>query len=164
MMKSKTLLWLIPLLAAIHNAEEAATMPRFLGKEHLWLPAAARDIVANVSYSQFFVAIIFVTLIPIVIAAFGDLSRERSAAAYALFCVQVVMFINVFWHLAMALLARGYVPGLISALAINLPFSIYILRRALVERWFSRRATGLAFVIALLLHGPVLWLIMTVTG
>src|SRR5436305_15312905 len=106
MMKRKTLLWLIPLLAAIHNAEEAATMPRFLGQEHLWLPAA-RDIAANVSYSQFFVAIIFVTLIPIVIAAFGDLSRERSAAAYALFCVQVVMLINVFWHLAMALLARG---------------------------------------------------------
>jgi hypothetical protein len=163
-MKRKTLLWLIPLLAAIHNAEEAATMPHFLGEEHLWLPAAAREIAANISYSQFLAALVVVTLIPIIIAAFGDLSRERSGAAYALLCTQVVMFINVFWHLAMALLARGYVPGLISALALNLPFSIYILRPALIERWFSRRAMALAFLIALLLHAPLLWLIMTVTG
>src|SRR4051812_28920908 len=123
MMKRKTLLWLIPLLAAIHNAEEAATMPRFLGEGRLRLPATVREAASNISYPQFLVALVFVTLIPIVIAAFGDLNRERSVAAYALLCTQVVMFINVFWHLAMALLTRGYVPGLISALAINLPFS-----------------------------------------
>jgi hypothetical protein len=164
MMKSKTLLWLIPLLAAIHNAEEAATMPRFLGEGGLRLPAAMREIASNISYPQFLAALVFVTLIPIIIAAFSDLSREHSGAAYALLCTQVVMFINVFWHLAMALLTRGYVPGLISAMAINLPLSIYILRRALVERWFSRRATALAFLIAFFLHAPVLWLIMTVTG
>ena len=136
-------------------------MPRFLGEGGLRLPAAMCEIAASISYPQFLAAIVLVTLIPIILAAFDDLSRERSGAAYALLCTQVVMFVNVFWHLAMALLTRGYVPGLISATVINLPFSIYILRRAFVERWFSRRAIALAFLIALFLHAPALWLIMT---
>ena len=51
------------------------------------------------------------------------------------------MLLNVLWHVATAALVfNGYAPGLLTAILINLPFSVYLLRRAASERWVSRGA------------------------
>jgi hypothetical protein len=47
---------------------------------------------------------------------------------------------------------RGYVPGLITAALINLPFGIYVLRRAVKDQWISSRVAWLMLGVAVLLH------------
>lgn len=64
------------------------------------------------------------------------------------------MLVNVVSHVGSAVFLRGYAPGLATALALNLPFSIYLLRRAIAERWVSRRTLAPLVIVAVLVHGP----------
>jgi hypothetical protein len=58
---------------------------------------------------------------------------------------------------------NGYAPGLLTALLINLPFSLYLLRRATRERWVSHRAMWALLPGALLMHGPLLSALLVLT-
>ena len=69
--------------------------------------------------------------------------------------MQAVVAVNVVSHLAAAtLFLRGYSPGLLSALLINAPVSIYLFRRAAHEQWIPPRAWRAVLPVALLIHGP----------
>jgi hypothetical protein len=94
-----------------------------------------------------------VTAIPYVIALFINLEREHGVGVYLLLGLQVVMLLNVLAHVTIAVIAGGYAPGIVTAVLINLPFSLYLLRRALRERWVSGRAMLLLGPIALVIHG-----------
>jgi hypothetical protein len=60
-------------------------------------------------------------------------------------------------------LFRGYAPGLVTALLLNLPFSLYLLRRAARERWLDRGALWTLAPAALLVHGPMLSALLLAT-
>jgi hypothetical protein len=93
------------------------------------------------------------TAIPYLIAWFANPERERAEAGiFLLLGVQVMMLVNVFAHTGMAILIGGYAPGVVTAIAINLPFSIYLLRRAIRERWVSGRAMALIVAVGVVLH------------
>ena len=49
----------------------------------------------------------------------------------------------------------GYAPGLISAVALNLPVSVLVLRRAAAEQWFSRQVLRALVPAAIVLHLPI---------
>ena len=55
---------------------------------------------------------------------------------------------------------RGYVPGVVTAVLINLPFGIYVLRRAVKEQWIGLRTAwqmiGAAAVLHIVAVGSVL--------
>ena len=57
----------------------------------------------------------------------------------------------------------GYAPGLVTALVLNLPFSLYLLRRAIREQWLSRPARWALVPGAILLHGPLLAALLLAT-
>jgi hypothetical protein len=85
-----------------------------------------------------------------------------------LLLLQSVMLVNVVSHVGSALFLRGYAPGLVTALALDLPFSIYILRRAIGDGWISRRTLVLFGMGAVLIHGPgilgLMWLAGRISG
>jgi hypothetical protein len=59
----------------------------------------------------------------------------------------------VLWHVTAAiLLFDGYAPGLLTAVLLNLPFSVYLIGRAGKENWVSRRALWALLPSALLAH------------
>jgi Protein of unknown function with HXXEE motif len=161
MLQQKRLLWLVPVLLTIHNLEEAVAMPAFIEKRNASVPGSLRDIVPPVTYKQFLIALAIITVIPYLVAL---LWLGRRWAVYLLVGFQVVMLINVFAHTLMAIFLRGYTPGLVTALLINLPFSLYLLRRAVIEKWMSKRAVALMFPVGLLAHGPVLLGLMLLSG
>jgi len=160
-MTKRTLLWLVPIFLTIHNLEEAVVMPAFIEQRNAGLPVAWRGIIPPINYKQFLIALFILTVIPYLIAL---LWPGRAWAVYLLVGLQVVMLINVLAHVLMALFFRGYTPGLVTALLINLPFSLYLLRRALYERWVSKRAVVWMFPSGLLLHGPALAGLMLLSG
>jgi hypothetical protein len=54
----------------------------------------------------------------------------------------VVLLLNAAWHAGVALFVfHGYAPGLVTAVAVNLPASLAVLRRAVGEHWWQP-ATG----------------------
>lgn len=160
-MSGKRLLWLVPIFLTIHNLEEAVLMPPFLEKRNAAVPASLREIIPPVTYKQFLTALIIITIIPYLIALLWLGSKW---AVYLLVGFQVVMLINVIAHVMMALFVGGYAPGLVTALAINLPFSFYLLRRVVAEKWLSRRAVVWMFPVGLLIHGPALAGLMILSG
>lgn len=152
------LLWLVPLLLTLHNLEEAVFMKGFLGRFADKLP-----VLPAVTYGQFLLALSLVTLAPYAFAASGPLER-RSRAFLLVLGTQMVVLVNVVAHLAMAVWARGYAPGLATALLVNLPFSVFLFRRALRASWIKPRDLAWLLAAALLVHGPGLVGLMVLAG
>jgi len=163
-MSRRALLWLIPVVVAIHNLEEALFMPRFLQARNGSIPGPLQTLLPAISYKQFLTSLIIVTAIPYMIASFGRLKRRDGRGVPLLLGVQVVMLINVFAHITMAILVNGYAPGLATALLLNLPFSIYLLRRAYKEEWMEGRAMVMLFPIGLLIHAVGLPALIVLSG
>ena len=89
--------------------------------------------------------------------------RPRSVL-WLVLLIQATVLLNVVWHAAAAVvLFGGYAPGVVSALVLNLPFSIYLLRRAARERWLDPRALWAVAPAAIVLHGPLLAALLVLT-
>ena len=144
--------WLVAALLAIHDAEEALAFPRYLP-----LVLARLQSIPRVTYQQMLAALAVVTLVPVVVVAWAQARPASRAALWAVLLIQTVMLVNVVSHVAVAtFLLRGYGPGLATALALNLPWSIYLLRRARREEWLGRGAFVALLPAALVVHGPLL--------
>jgi hypothetical protein len=159
------LVWLVPVLITVHNCEEALAMPTVLASRNSAIPRFLHGLLPAITYRQFLLALLIVTAVPYGIAWFARRDRDGSGAGMILLLsVQVMMLINVFAHLWMATLIRGYAPGLLTALALILPFSIYFLHHAAKERWVSRKAWCFILPTGLLLHAIALPLILILCG
>ena len=142
-MTRRAALWLIPSFIALHNVEEAITFPRYLPAVRAVAPESFRTFLGHVTYPEVLVALTVVTLASFAVVAWANARPTSQLALWLAVTIQVVMLVNALWHLAAAaFLFRGYAPGVVTAVAVNLPFSAYLLRRALVERWMSRPALG----------------------
>jgi len=157
-MTRQAALWLIPSFIALHNVEEAITFPRYLPAVRAIAPEPFRTILDHVTCPEVLLALTVVTLLPLAVAAWANARPTSQLALWLIVTIQTVMLINALWHLTAAVfLFRGYAPGVITAIAVNLPFSAYLLRRALVEHWVSRSALASTLPVAVVLHAaPVL--------
>jgi hypothetical protein len=152
----------VPVLRTLHNAEEALFVPRALGEVAARVPPALAG--ALPAPEQMYVALAVATVIPWVVWLFGAARRETQIGTRLLLLVQCVMLVNVAWHVAAAIVLGGYAPGVATALALNLPFSIYLLRRAVGEGWETRRMMAGLLALALLIHGPAIGLLLWIMG
>jgi Protein of unknown function with HXXEE motif len=132
---------------ALHNLEEAPGMAAWSSRlPGRWPPP--------VTTRQFAIAVGLLTLLMAAVAAWAYLAPAQLAAQMALGALQAAVFVNVFTpHLVMFLRLRRYNPGLVSAVCLSLPFSLFFFRQALAVGWLS--ATGLA---VLLLLAPLVML------
>jgi len=160
----KALLWLVPILTTVHNVEEVLFMPFVIEKRNSSVPTILSRLLPPITYGQFLLAVFIMTAIPYLVAWFSDMDRERSVGITLLICLQVMMLINVFAHISIALMMRGYAPGLITAVAIQLPYSIFMLSRALRDGWLSRSVLVQLGFIGLLLNLLVLPGIVILSG
>jgi hypothetical protein len=163
-MSGRRVLWLVPLLLALHNAEEAAFFPRYLPFVLARLPAGWRVVAGPVTSGQVWLALAVVTAVALGLCAWSQWNPGSRAALWLLLLLQATVLLNVLWHIAAAVvLFRGYAPGLVTALLLNLPFSLYLLRRAAHERWLGSGALWAIAPAALLVHGPMLSALLLAT-
>jgi hypothetical protein len=156
-MRPRSVLWLVPSLLALHNAEEALFFPRYLPFVLSRLSAAWQALIAPLSTGQVWSALALITGTAFLAAWWADRSPDSAAALWLLLLIQATVLLNPLWHAAAAVvLFGGYAPGVVTALLLNLPFSIYLLHRAVAERWFGRGALWALAPGAILVHGPLL--------
>lgn len=127
----KRLAWLLALSETIHNLEEA-----------LWLPAWSKSAGPwhePVGAFEFRFAVIVITLI--VYAVIWYFSRcDNRIASGMMGGILVVILVNVFFpHLIASIACMEYVPGLLTGILLNLPVTIYLLRRGVCEDFFNTR-------------------------
>lgn len=156
-MRRQPVLWLVPIFLAIHNAEEALFFPRYLPFVLSRLPRGWQALAAPLTTGQVWLALALVTASAFVAAWWADRRPASVVAIWLVLLIQATVLLNALWHAAVAIvLFSGYAPGLVTALLLNLPFSLYLLRRAATERWLGRRGLWALLPGAILLHGPLL--------
>jgi hypothetical protein len=157
-------LWLLPGALALHNAEEAVAFPRFLPVVRAHAPAFARSAVDAVTLPQMYLALLLATLVPLAVVIWAQARPASDAARWLALLVAAVLLVNVLSHVTIALLLRGYAPGVATAVALNLPCCAYLLRRAARERWLGPRALAALAPAAVVVHGPLLLGLIALAG
>ncbi|MBN2500935.1 MAG: HXXEE domain-containing protein [Anaerolineales bacterium] len=161
---SVALLWLIPIFFTIHNLEEGLTFSRYMNALLARLPVFMQSLIPAITFEQFKIALISITVLAYVFILVYQFSHQKRPPLLLLLGTQMVVLINVFSHIGMAVLMRGYALGVVTALLVNLPFSIYLFRRALQEEWITQRNLVVLFLVGLVLHGPGLIALLRVSG
>jgi len=118
--------WLFPVAITLHNLEEAIWLPYWsknAGKFH-----------RNVNPCAFRFAVAVLTLTGFVVAFWATQKGPQSIGSYLLTGYALGMLINVLVpHLFVSLSLRQYMPGLATALLLNFPVSIKLIRSAFAE-------------------------------
>ena len=141
----------VPVLLTLHNAEEALFVPAALRAAAARLPAS---LVAMMPAPEtMYVALAVATIVPWLVWLLGAGRGDSRLGTRVLILLQCVMLVNVGWHVTAAVALGGYASGLVTAVGLNLPFSIYLLRRAVREGWATRRTIASLLALALLIHG-----------
>ena len=122
--------WLFPIAVLVHNAEEAITMPAWASHHAAQLP------VEPPSAAEIRIALLLLTLAVFGVTLGSAKKGRESIWAYLLFGGIVTMLLNVFVpHVPASLAFRGYTPGVITAVGINLPLMTLLAALALREKW-----------------------------
>ena len=141
---------LIGVTLVLHDSEEFLTFPAFLlSDERLrrWLwPHGLLQNPQNLRY-----ALVLATVLPLAVIAWTIL-RPRKARLVAVLFLESILLVNAGWHIFAAVLRGGYAPGVLTAVLINLPFGVYVMRRAVNEQWIPARTAWLLIGIAIALH------------
>ena len=151
---ARLLLWLVPVLITLHNLEELAGMPAVLVELPRKIPAGLPVGILPFppSPAEFTLAVVIVTALPFLFAGLAQFARKprtRRTGVLLLAGTQAVML-------------RGYAPGMVTALAVNLPFSLLFFSTALRQGWLVKRNLPWLALAAVLFHSfgliALLWL------
>jgi hypothetical protein len=125
------LLWLVPIFFTLYNLEEAPFMES-------WSKRLPLKIHPTVTTRQLIIAVTFITLAGFLLTYFGVQYLANQTGYLIVLGIQIILFFNAFVpHIALTILFRMYSQGVITALLIILPFSVYLFRRAINEDIFS---------------------------
>lgn len=160
----KQVLWLVPVVLTLHNIEEALTMPSWVMQNLPFIESSLPfDIRIQFTPSQLFLSLGIATVAPIIVTMLCINGEKKSQRLYFLFLLQAIILINVFVpHIAVSLRILNYNPGVLTAVCFNLPFSLYLFRRAYREDYIARREFAPLFLIACFVYPPIAWTIHVV--
>lgn len=156
-----SLIWMTLVVFFIHDLEEIIWVEPFLKKNRNKVIGRLPDKLAlklehilTITSSQFSVAV----LIEFIVLAVVTFSAAEFGY-YLLFLSFVTIFLlHVFTHLAQSLLFRMYTPGVVSAVLLVLPFTVYMLLRLTQESLVTWKQVFLSiplglFIIPLVVFG-----------
>ena len=147
--------WLFPFALTVHNAEEAIWMPSWDARHTAELPGHPPGAFA------FRIALGVLTLAAFVLTYLCARRGRQSVWSYLVFGSIVAMLANVLVpHVAAAIMFHGYVPGVVTAVLINLPLMSLLAVKAVSGGWVSGwRAVASGIGVPLVIGGSILtWL------
>ena len=162
----RSLQWLVFLCLALHNLEEGLTMGAYLPRVRETLRQSTSPAMLELlpGVEQFHVGLVWATLLPLALTVIATTGRQAAYKPYLVAAIAAVLLVNVFVpHVPAAVALGGYSPGLATAVLVNLPFSIYFLRRSVREGRIGRRGLAGIVVVALavvLLGLPLLFTLL----
>jgi len=129
-MSYRNLVWLFPIVVTLHNAEEAMWLPAWAKRTGFWR--------TPVSPGVFRFAVSILTALAFAITWLSAESGKQTVWSYLAFGSMVVALVNVLIpHLAATLARRSYMPGVATAVVLNLPVLTLLVAMALKEGYVS---------------------------
>ena len=120
------LVWLFAVSITIHNLEEAIWLPG-------WEPNICR-LKIKTGPLEFRFAVSVLTLLAYLAATLAMIGGRGSVGAYLISGYALAMLINVFVpHLLATIITKRYAPGTATAIVLNLPVTILLLRQGFRE-------------------------------
>jgi hypothetical protein len=155
-------LWLLPIIFMIHDAEELFTMPGWLASHEqeinrfAGLSETTAEIARSlpVTFGQAAAAIGFFLVIFIAVTIGASFSKGSGFWFYAYACLLGVLFLHVFTHLAQAIFVGGYVPGLVGAIVAIIPGAYYIYKQLFERKLLTVKLAVITAFIGLALFIP----------
>ncbi len=146
---------LMAVVIALHNGEEAATAGAYLPRVREIIervPALREKGLLPPSLPRLYLALIIVTLVPALVLGWATTGRDSSVKREVVAVIAAALLWNVFLpHMSAMIVLRGYAPGGLTALVVNLPFCLYLFRRSLSEQMLTRTQLRLALILGLFL-------------
>jgi hypothetical protein len=158
----RTILWLLPIIFLIHDSEELLTMPSWIANHHNELTqiASINKSIAEIIHSlpttvpQIAIAITLILLLFIVITAGAFFSKGKGFWFYAYMCLLGVLFLHVFTHLAQTIIFAGYTPGVVAAIIVIIPGSLYIYNQLFKSGFLTVKTAVISALIGFVLFVP----------
>ena len=141
----------IGLTLVLHTIEEYATFPEFLSSPDGGLPEWLHPNRFLHNSHELRIALMIATVLPLAVIAWAIL-RPRKGWLISALLLESILLVNAAWHMLAAIVRHGYAPGVVTAVLVNLPFGVYVLRRAVKEEWIGAGTAALLIGSALLLH------------
>lgn len=145
---------LLAVAILLHNLEEGLTADGYLLRGAAWLQQfpLLRGRVPMLSLDQLYVALAIVTVVPALILAWATTGPNRPYKRYVAAMIASALLWNVFLpHVPAAIAFGGYAPGVVTAVAINLPLTLYLFWRTRRENQLSAGRLAAAFMWGLVL-------------
>ena len=151
LMSFRSKLWTFPVAVALHNGEEALSMPAWVSTHGGQLPLHPRP-------GVIWTGLLLATVAAFAVTALSARNGKQSIWTYLLFGYVAAMLINVFVpHVPATLIFGQYTPGAITAVLINLPVMSILLYKAVHDGWVSgARAARYALLVPLAIAGSIL--------
>lgn len=147
-MRYSVLSWLLIPAIALHNFEEWLTLARY-GDVGAKLAASLGVSIMAPPAPVITSSLLLVTIVPAILVVAGSVGTPSRLKTRLVCFVASIYLANVFLpHAPVALLVRGYAPGVATALMINLPLCVLLLRQAKRERNLSAREVGVVIGLA----------------
>ena len=130
-------LLLAPLVFVAHFLEEG---PRFVP----WFNGhVAQSITTDLFWTVNFTALLITVLVVLVFRA----GESPSAVVFLVAWLSFLMLTNAIFHITGAIVDGGYVPGLVTAILLYLPYSYWVARQVVQSGRVSRGVLAVAAVI-----------------
>jgi hypothetical protein len=155
--------WLLPAAFVVHDSEEILTMPSWIARHEPLVQAIRRigpfgdRVVANLPRTTGAVATaVAVELMVLVIATAWLTRHPRRGLGLDIYCVLLGLFVgHSVTHVGLAILFRGYTPGVITAVVLIPPMGLFLYRRLLESNLVTWRTAIAAAVFGMLAFLPV---------
>ncbi len=159
-MQFKTALWLTLVIFTIHNIEEYFTMSNFFSAYGSEIPAFLARYAKPIPSDLFIVMIILITMLAAVFVYCGVKGSSNSRGMFwAMIWVTGGLLVNGLHHVVITLYFGAYTPGVFTSVVLFLPYSIYLLRKALIERQIDKHRLVWSFVVGATAIVPVILVI-----
>ena len=141
-LRYSTLGWLLLPAVTLHNLEEWVALPLY-GDVGMAIERRLGISMPVPPSSVFETALLLVTIVSVAIIVAGSVGAPSRFKTWLVCFVASIYLVNVFLpHLPTAFIIGGYAPGIVTALTINLPLCLLLLRQAKRERNMSATEVG----------------------
>jgi hypothetical protein len=145
----RDLLWLFPIVETLHNAEETIWLPGWSKRAVLWH--------SPVTPGSFRFAAAVLTILAFAVTWLSARSGKQTVWTYLAFgCMAATMANVLIPHIALTVALRSYMPGVVTAVALNLPVLSLLVVLAIREGYVSGwKAADYSAVVAGLLIAAI---------
>jgi hypothetical protein len=164
----KQLIWLLPLVYLIHNTEEGLTMVGWLGEQSSALPELFYKFLPKSFCGKFSIirtlTLIITVLLPLILVFFQRYKEKYKFIVLLFVLASWITFINGSQHIIFTLLLKTYTPGVVTALFVNLPFSLGLVISLEREYTWLRAQRIKWLVVSIICYLPLIFIIWIIAA